>query len=222
MRETWNHNQISYILLKGRRKHLWKVWKPLETFFFTGGQCFFCQTAGTSTYDLRKHADGTRYPHAFKQNDQMILYQMQIEDSLWYLSRHNKQKKEHWQQPIISVAKSSTGTGEKLHCAHRALRTCHMQTHARSRLSPLDVMKWYSSRVLGTGLWNGSHHVLPRPLAQRTMHQQPPERTTVPIVIWHNPTKPAQTTLWYCGNHMMASSLNHTGTCDMQGLGSAP
>ena len=33
---------------------------------------FFCQTAGTSTYDLRKHADGTRYPHAFKQNDQMI------------------------------------------------------------------------------------------------------------------------------------------------------
>ena len=32
---------------------------------------------------------------------------------------------------------------------------------ARSRLSPLDVMKWCSSRVLGTGLWNGSHHVLP-------------------------------------------------------------
>ena len=94
--------------------------------------------------------------------------------------------------------------------------------HARSRLSPLDVMKWCSSRVVGTGLWNGSHHVLPRPLAQRIMHQQPPERTKVPIVIWHNPTKPAQTTLWYCGNHFNTRSLNHTGTCDMQGLGSAP
>ena len=93
---------------------------------------------------------------------------------------------------------------------------------ARSRLSPLDVMKWCSSRVLGTGLWNGSHHVLPRPLAHRIMHQQPAERTEVPIVIWHHTTQPIQSTIQACGNHMMASSLNHTDTCDMQGLGSAP
>ena len=93
--------------------------------------------------------------------------------------------------------------------------TTRIHVTCRSRLSPLDVMKWCSSRVLGTGLWNGSHHVLPRPIAHRIMHQQPAERTEVPTVIWHHTTQPIQSTIQACENHMMASSLNHTDTCDV-------